>query len=507
VYALGAQLYRSDDAGRSWQNLTTFERESVIGVRQNSLAILPGDPDQLVVANDFGAWKSMDGGLSWSGLNQYLPNLPRSHILATPGGGRSVRIAVEGFGSLELSPGGNISPWHPLSAAPGADLEQRARRAWSASLGASITAVATAGDTVYAGSADGWVRVSLDAGRSFQPPGPHPAGGPVEAIWLHPNYPRIALVAAGGHIWRTTNNGNFWDDLSANLPEAPTHAVTADPATGAVYAATDKGVYLAFEDLLNPAPAANWTVLTTALPAVPATDVRLDPGANQLYVALENYGIYAAPAPHRSLAPSIVNAADFSARPAAPGSLVSVMGARVNSANAGGLSLPVLAASASQSQLQVPFEATASMLSLALDTAAGRVTVPLAVQPVAPAIFVGSDGAPMLVDADTGLMLGVHNSAHSNSRIQVIATGLGKVRPEWPTGVAAPQNPPAVAATVRAFVDRQPVQVTRATLAPGYIGLYFVEVQLPALVNSGPAELYLSADGQESNRVQLILEP
>ncbi|MDQ6663326.1 MAG: hypothetical protein M3Z23_02910, partial [Acidobacteriota bacterium] len=89
----------------------------------------------------------------------------------------------------------------------------------------------------------------------------------------------------------------------------------------------------------------------------------------------------------------------------------------------------------------------------------------------------------------------------------ILATGLGKVKPNWPTGMPAPlDNPPAVVANVQAFVDRVPVEVTRATLAPGYVGLYLIELQLPALVNSGPAELSLSVEGQESNRVRLILE-
>ena len=146
--------------------------------------------------------------------------------------------------------------------------------------------------------------------------------------------------------------------------------------------------------------------------------------------------------------------------------------------------------------------------SLALETGTGRFTIGLPVQPVSPAIFVNRDGSPMILDADTGLMLDGRNAAHSNSRIQILATGLGKVRPDWPTGMAAPlENPPAVAATVKAYLDRAPVQVTRATLAPGYVGFYLIELQLPAIVNAGPAELYITADGQESNRVQVVLEP
>jgi len=310
-------------------------------------------------------------------------------------------------------------------------------------------------------------------------------------------------------VLRTTNSGGFWDDLTANLPDAPARGITAERTAGAIYVATDKGVYYATADLENAGPATvTWTSLSTGLPTAPVTDVKLDPNGYQLYAALDGYGIYATAAPHRLRTVRLVNAADFSARAAAPGSLVSVIGGHVNSATAGNLSFPVLNASTSESQIQVPFEASASNLSLALETGRGRFTLGLPVQPVSPAIFVSRDGAPMILDADSGMMLDGRGTVHSGERIQILTTGLGKVHPDWPTGVAAPmENPPVVAAAVKAYLDRASVQVTRAGLAPGYIGFYLVEVQVPAIVNAGPAELYISADGQESNRVQIVLEP
>jgi uncharacterized protein (TIGR03437 family) len=59
---------------------------------------------------------------------------------------------------------------------------------------------------------------------------------------------------------------------------------------------------------------------------------------------------------------------------------------------------------------------------------------------------------------------------------------------------------------VTAFLDGAPVSVTRATLAPGYIGYYVVELQIPAIVNRGTAELRIVMNGEESNRVKLYLE-
>ena len=114
----------------------------------------------------------------------------------------------------------------------------------------------------------------------------------------------------------------------------------------------------------------------------------------------------------------------------------------------------------------------------------------------------------MLLDAESGVMLDSMSPARSGNRVQILSTGLGRVRPEWPTGVPAPlEAAPAVVARVRAWLDRAPVDVTRAVLAPGYIGFYLIEIELPTIVNYGPAELYIEADGRESNRVRIFIEP
>jgi uncharacterized protein (TIGR03437 family) len=514
VYALANHVYESDDGGRTWTNLSAYKNESVIGPGQHDLAVSPLDAQHLIVANERGVWRSLDGGMSWTGLNRFLPNLTVRRILAAPANGRGLEVEIEGLGAAELPPGngGAAATWQAVAdARSGRDAETR--RAYSLQLGAEITAAAAAGEVAYAGSSDGRIWVSTDRGRTWGLPRTG-GSGPVESFFVDAQAPRLALATLGGsgpHILRTINagEGGFWDDLTANLPDAAAaHDVVADREAGAVYLATDRGVYLAHEDLEAAGPAANWTLVSGNLPAARATAVELDRSKSQLYIAVEGYGVYAAPAPHRAQTLRLVNAADFSTRPAAPGSLVSVLGGAVRSVRAGDLEFPILDSSGGSTQIQIPFEVNGPTVGLSLDAASGRISVGLAVQPASPAIFVDRDGAPMVLDADTGLMLDSATTAHSNSRIQILATGLGRVTPQWATGLAAPlENPPAVAANVRAFLDRAPVQVTRATLAPGYVGLYLIELQLPALVNAGPAEFYISADGQESNRVRVYLEP
>jgi uncharacterized protein (TIGR03437 family) len=50
------------------------------------------------------------------------------------------------------------------------------------------------------------------------------------------------------------------------------------------------------------------------------------------------------------------------------------------------------------------------------------------------------------------------------------------------------------------------VDVAQASLAPGYVGFYLIEVQIPRITNTGALELYLDAEGQQSNRVRLYVE-
>jgi uncharacterized protein (TIGR03437 family) len=502
IFALGKNLFRSDDGGLTWNNLTGYKTDSVIGTGQHSVAV--GPKGELVVANDYGVWRSMDSGLSWSGLNQGLPNLPVRRILSAPQGTAGTRVAIEGVGAIELQPG--MSVWTPVQDGSVAR-EAQTNADLSRLLGSTVRTFNTGTSHLYASTADGRIWVWIDNAGALRPTNTGSVTGPGEKIFVDTANPQIALAAAGSEVLHTMNGGLFWDHLAAPN-NAAVHGVAADTASGAVYIATDQGVFWArmpLDTATTAQPA--WISLNTGLQQAPATDVMLDDAGVRLYAAIDGYGVYSAMAPHRSRNLRVVNAADFSARPAAPGGLLSVVGGRVNSATAGTLSYPVLAAADDGSQIQVPFEATGPNVTLALVTQGGRTQIGMRVQPVSPAIFVTRDGTPMLQDADSGLLLDSHNAAKSGVRVQVFATGLGRVNPDWPTGLQAPlEGPPAVVAAIHAYLNGMEIPVTRATLAPGYIGFYVVEVQLPTLNNAGVNELYISAGGVESNRVPIVIE-
>jgi uncharacterized protein (TIGR03437 family) len=357
-------------------------------------------------------------------------------------------------------------------------------------------------------------------GSNWQPETSIGQSGAVTAFWVNPADPRVALavLAARPHgpegipprVLHTIDGGLSWDDISANLPDVTVRGVTADAAGNAVYIATDQGVFFGRTNLnVLSVAAPNWLALR-GLPSAIATDVMLDAGAIQLWVALDGLGMFQTMAPHRTGDPRLITSAGLIARAAAPGTLFSIEGARVNSANAGGIAVPVLAATDNESQIQIPFEVRGDSLALAIDGPAGaRVLPPVPLVSTAPAIQLDPrDGAPLLLDADNGVLLDAMHPAHSHARIQILAAGLGAVQPAWPSGLPAPADiPHTVAAPVRALLDRAPIQVTRAILAPGYVGMYLVEIEIPNIVNYGPAELYIEVDGQPSNRVRVYIEP
>ncbi|MCC7173726.1 MAG: hypothetical protein IT159_00900 [Bryobacterales bacterium] len=513
LYGFGSHIYRSDDGGRSWRNVTGFHGRSIIGGGFVDLAVSPSDPDVVAVANRYGVWRSSDGGLSWAGLNETLANLPVRRLLNAPAGTRGTRILLGSGDVYEWAPG-ERQAWQPVDDPEHARREALGRSA-AVQAGSRVTALAAGSSHDYAGTENGDIWVSLDGGGDWMLVRGGD-GAPVRAVYALPEQSGVVFVALGGdasagldrpRVLRSLDGGLTWQNLTGDLPRGTVNGVTADPSGSAVYAATSEGVFLVLLDGISARPG-RWIPMSATLPRAPAVDVALDQPGNRVYVAVDGYGIYSAPAPHRFLNVTVVNSADLSGRPAAPGSLLTVIGGRLLRAQAGLLPAPVLQAGETESQIQVPFEATGTFARLALELTRGQWTVDVPLVEVSPAIFVDREGAALILDADSGVLLDALHPARAGSRVQVLAAGLGQVTPPWPTGMAAPlREPPAVAVRVEAYLDGSPVEVTRATLAPGYVGFYLVEVQLPLLVNGGPGEIYLRAAGRRSNRVRIDLEP
>ena len=80
------------------------------------------------------------------------------------------------------------------------------------------------------------------------------------------------------HVYRSTNGGASWTNISGNLPNAPANAVRVDPNdANTVYVAMDTGVY-ATTEVATCASANCWSVYGVGLPNSPVTTLEAGAG-------------------------------------------------------------------------------------------------------------------------------------------------------------------------------------------------------------------------------------
>ena len=89
--------------------------------------------------------------------------------------------------------------------------------------------------------------------------------------------------AGVGHLWKTTDGGATWADVSGNLPDIPVNDVLF--SQGSIVVATDLGVVISVNG------GATWSRLGSNLPYTTALDIHLGPDA-RLYAATHGRGIW-----------------------------------------------------------------------------------------------------------------------------------------------------------------------------------------------------------------------
>jgi uncharacterized repeat protein (TIGR01451 family) len=158
-----------------------------------------------------------------------------------------------------------------------------------------ISAIGVGGGTaVYTGSDDGLVYFSPDAVVNDNPTwtrlDKHSNGlgdkhslpnRPVAWIAVDRSNYRVAYIAYNGynaatphqpgHVFKTTDAGESWTDISGNLPDNPVNSLTIDPSyPNTLYAATDVGPFVTYDGGVN------WSALGGGFPIVAVDQIDLD---------------------------------------------------------------------------------------------------------------------------------------------------------------------------------------------------------------------------------------
>ena len=265
---LGGTITRFDAKTSQVRNVSpvaesTYARRPAAGMYRWAwvfpLAISPKPPHALYTGAQF-LLRSLDEGASWEKVS---PDLSGA-VPGTKGCAGDVTLAAArpcGFGvifTIELSP---LDP-----------------------------------DEIWIGTDDGLVHRSPDGGTTWKNVTPKglPAWSKISTLDVSPLEPGVAYAAVDAHrlddftphVYRTRDGGESWQEVSAGLPPFGfVMAVRADTVRkGLLYAATDTGVFVSFDD------GDRWQPLQANLPVAWVSDIKVH--GKDLVISTQGRGLW-----------------------------------------------------------------------------------------------------------------------------------------------------------------------------------------------------------------------
>jgi len=221
---------------------------------------------------------------------------------------------------------------------------------------------------------------------------------------------------------------------------------------------------------------------------------------------------------------AVLNGASFAiGAPVAPGSIATVFGSGFGSSSVGvtvligGIAAPLLGVTPTQINFQVPWqlsgETQAALTVTSGELTSAPITVPLATE--APGIFLlNAAGQAAVLVANTASIAAPVGTfpgsrpADQGEYLSIFCTGLGSVT--HPPATGAPASGTTVSVTngdsVSVSIGGVSAPVTFSGLAPGFLGLYQVNAQVPATAPTGPAvPLTISVGTKTGNQATIAV--
>ena len=477
-----------DGTGASWT-----DRSASLPTRSiTHITVDPIDPATAYVTfsgfstNSQGhVFQTTDSGASWTDISGNLPNLPVNDLVIDPDIPSTLYIGTDA-GVMVTTDGG---------------------AAWT-TLGNGLPLVVV--DSLVLHRASRTLRAATH-GRSMWDilvPLPSPSLQPIINS-VSPN----SVNAGGADFSISVRGANFTPGtvLRWNGSSRSTNVVDSTDLTAQISAADIAQVGRIVIDVLNPSPGAA--------------------GSNSV-----NFNI--GPAPATSSQAFVNSANPTGGNILAPGSLASLYGTNLagatvladvappwplrlggSSMTIGGANVPLFYVSPGQINFQVPYfnitGPTPTNLTITEGTLSTTITV--SVTPYAPGLYTtnsqGTGQAAAIIAgtasiaAPSGAFPG-SRAAQKGEFVSLYCTGLGVVTHRPALGAPSPNNPLATTAVTPAVtVGGVNASVSFSGLAPGYVGLYQVNIQVPATAPSGAAvPVILSIGGVTANTVTLAVQ-
>lgn len=150
-------------------------------------------------------------------------------------------------------------------------------------------------DLLYAGTDDGRLWRTKDGGKSWEDirTGPLPERWISRIVASKYDFGTVYVTQTGRrdddaavYVWRSTDFGSTWEDISSDIPAGPVNVIREDPEEKEIlYLGTDVGVYVSKD------AGRSWEVLGD-LPCTYVHDLAIHPRENMIIVATHGRGMF-----------------------------------------------------------------------------------------------------------------------------------------------------------------------------------------------------------------------
>lgn len=148
---------------------------------------------------------------------------------------------------------------------------------------------------VLAGSADGNVHISINAGSSWEFISSNLPDRWITRVAFDPIDEETIYVTVSGfrwdeplpHVFKSTDLGENWIDISGDLPEIPVNDIVINTINNEnIIVGTDAGVFLTHDG------GDNWENMTGNMPQTAVVALRINPSNNMIYAATYGNSVY-----------------------------------------------------------------------------------------------------------------------------------------------------------------------------------------------------------------------
>ncbi len=322
VYSSGLDCYKSTDSGVTWTRKSVWSyppgNPQYAHADHHELIFKPGDPNTILAGTDGGIYKSINGGDTWTSLNNGLAcyqfyamgnDALNSSVCygGTQDNGTNKYTGSNTWNWVMSGDGGYCTVDYTNSNIVYAEIQRgthykstNAGSSWSTiqsgitGYGEWVTPVAmdpTNPSVLYTSTTQ--VYKTTNGGVTWSAISPSLSAYYVSTLAVAPSNPQViyAGIAGGGQVWKTTDGGGNWTSITTGLPNRYVTRVAVHPTDPNTVFVTLSG-YASGHVWKSTNGGSSWSNASTGIPDIPCNAIVIDGSTPATMYVGTDLGVY-----------------------------------------------------------------------------------------------------------------------------------------------------------------------------------------------------------------------